>query len=315
MSCATVPDPGSDTTSWTNSFQNVQCYDTLKVNAIINEIDGKTHDGKKGKVPAIFGMNFQVVSVGQKLVEKSNSMIGGYIDAMGTPGAPLLSEIEFTDKAIGNMVQELKNRGLYESTLVIVTAKHGQNPVDSSHYIPILKTGTSPATLLDNAGLLPHSEAPSNPTGIGPTEDDISLLWLKDSTKTTQAVALLEQNVAAAGIGQIFVETSLIQMFNAPGLPPTGDPRTPDIIVSPNVGVVYTGSTKKLAEHGGFAHDDTNVMILFSNPSFEPKTVTVPVETIQIAPSILEALGLDPDKLEAVRKEGTAVLPGLSFGR
>ena len=314
MSCATVPDPGSDTSSWTNSFQNVQCYDTLKVNAIISEIDGKWHDGsKKTKVPTIFGMNFQVVSVGQKLVEKSNGTKGGYLDAMGTPTPALLSEIEFTDKAIGNMVQELKNKGLYESTLVVITAKHGQNPIDSSHYIPILKTGTSPATLLDNAGLLPFSEAPSNPTGIGPTEDDISLLWLKDSTKTSEAVALLEQNVAAAGIGEIFVGSSLEQMFHAPGLPPNGDPRTPDIAVSPNVGVVYTGSTKKLAEHGGFSHDDTNVMILLSNPGYEPKTITVPVETIQVAPTILQVLGLDPNQLQAVQKEGTAVLPGINF--
>ena len=42
MSCATIPDP-SETGSWTDSFQNIQCYDTLKVNAILNEIDGKTH--------------------------------------------------------------------------------------------------------------------------------------------------------------------------------------------------------------------------------------------------------------------------------
>ncbi len=212
LNCSTVLDTTADLTAWTNSFQNIQCYDTLKVNAIINEIDGKSHDGsKKTKVPTIFGMNFQVVSVGQKLVEKSIGTSGGYLDAMGTPMAPLLSEIEFTDKAIGNMVQELKNRGLYESTLIVITAKHGQNPIDSSHYIPILKVagGTSPATLLDNAGLLPYSEAPSNPTGIGPTEDDISLLWLKDSSKTATAVSLLEANTAAAGIGEIFVGASL----------------------------------------------------------------------------------------------------------
>jgi hypothetical protein len=42
-------------------------------------------------------------------------------------------------------------------------------------------------------------------------------------------------------------------MYNKPGLPPNGDSRTPDIIVKPNVGVVYTGSLKKQAEHGGFA--------------------------------------------------------------
>ena len=45
ISCTTVRDPGSDLTAWTNSFQNIQCYDTLKVNAILNEIDGKNHLG------------------------------------------------------------------------------------------------------------------------------------------------------------------------------------------------------------------------------------------------------------------------------
>jgi len=41
----------------------------LKVDAILNEIDGKNHLGtKQTEVPTIFGMNFQAVSVGQKLV-------------------------------------------------------------------------------------------------------------------------------------------------------------------------------------------------------------------------------------------------------
>jgi hypothetical protein len=114
-----------------------------------------------------------------------------------------------------------------------------------------------------------------------------------------------------AGIGQIFSSPAIGQMFNLPGLPPSGDPRTPDIIVTPNIGVTYSGSTKKLAEHGGFSHDDTNVMMLLSNPSMSPSTVTSPVETAQIAPTILAVLGLDPDKLDAVRIEGTQVLPGL----
>jgi hypothetical protein len=95
-----------------------------------------------------------------------------------------------------------------------------------------------------------------------------------------------------------------------PGLPPH-DPRTPDIIVTPNFGVVYTGSSKKLAEHGGFSRDDTNVLTLLSNPDFSPATITTSVTTAQIAPTILEALGLDPSKLQAVQQEGTPVLPGL----
>ena len=120
-----------------------------------------------------------------------------------------------------------------------------------------------------------------------------------------------------AGIGQIFSGPAIGQLFILPGLPPHGDPRTPDIIVTPNIGVTYSGSSRKLAEHGGFSHDDTNVIMLLSSPSFSSETVTSPVETAQIAPTILAALGLDPDQLTAVRKQGTQVLPGLDldFGK
>ena len=154
---------------------------------------------------------------------------------------------------------------------------------------------------------------------IGPTQDDVSLLWLAPGASVTDAVTLLEASgTLGIGLGQIFYGASLETMFHAPGVPGQfggtgGDPRTPDIIVQPNVGVVYTGSTKKQAEHGGFAHDDTNVMLLVSKPDFEASTVTSFVETTQVAPTILQALGLPPSDLDAVQKEGTPVLPGLEF--
>jgi Type I phosphodiesterase / nucleotide pyrophosphatase len=324
--CNPLPDQTavSSSNTWTDSFANIQCYDSLKVQAVLSWIDGKDHSGTINKpVPKIFGMNFQVVSVGQKLIEKSTGMTGGYLDNIGTPTQPLLAEIAFADTAIGSMVAELKKRGLYESTLIIISAKHGQSPIDSARYLGIgvpsnSPITTSPADILDS--LLPLSERPSNsPPGIGPTQDDISLLWLSDSSQTTNAVQMLESQSPTtsniAGIGQIFSGPAIGQMFNLPGLPPSGDPRTPDIIVTPNIGVTYSGSTKKLAEHGGFSHDDTNVIMLVSNPSISSSTVTSPVETSQIAPTILAALGLDPDKLIAVQEEGTQILPGLGLGR
>jgi arylsulfatase A-like enzyme len=75
--------------------------------------------------------------------------------------------------------------------------------------------------------------------------------------------------------------------------------------------VTYSGSTKKQAEHGGFAHDDTNVMMLVSNPGLRGNSVTIPVTTMQVAPTIVKALGLDPRALQAVQLEGTEVLPKL----
>ena len=310
LSCSTVPDPGSDTSAWTNSFQNIECYDQLKVNAILNEIDGKDHLGlKTTKVPNIFGMNFQAVSVGQKLVEKSNNTTGGYLDAAGTPTEALLGEIKFVDATIGAFVSELKAQGLYSSTMIVITAKHGQSPIDSSRYVSQLINGTSPVTLLSNAGYIPYSESTNNPTGIGPTEDDVSLVWLKSSADTDASVKILEDNASATGIalGQIYYGTTLAINFNDP----TVDPRTPDIIVTPNVGVTYSGSKAKLAEHGGFADDDTNVMLLVSNPSFQAKTVRSEVGTAQVAPTILKALDINPTALYAVRVEGTPVLPGV----
>jgi len=321
--CNPLPDQTAVAASnaWTDSFQNIQCYDTLKVNAVLNEIDGKTHNGKsRAPVPNLLGMNFQVVSVGQKLIEKSVGLKGGYLDAEGTPTPSLLGEIAFADASIGKMVAALKKNGVYDSTLIIITAKHGQSPIDSARYTGISAAGpvtTSPATILDAAGCLPLSESPSNPTGIGPTEDDVSLIWLNSTCSTPSAVSMLRTQSPAttniAGIGQIFAGPGIAQIYNAPGLPPNGDPRTPDILVTPNTGVTYSGSSKKLAEHGGFAHDDVNVIMLVSNPNFNAKTVTTPVETMQVAPTILRALGLDPFSLEAVQKEGTTVLPGLDF--
>ena len=314
IKCSPIADP-SQTGAWTDSFKNIQCYDTLKVNAVLNEIKGRTHNGKApAPVPALFGMNFQAVSVGQKLIEKKVAT-GGYKDAIGTPTAALLGEIEFVDLSVGEWVSALRAQGLLNSTLILLTAKHGQSPIDPSRFFPIPgpsgTNGETPANII--AALLPFSESPANPTGIGPTQDDVSLLWLANSANTDVAVSMLEADVSKAGIGEIFAGPALGLIFNLPGLPPTADPRSPDILVTPNIGVVYTGSSSKLAEHGGFAHDDTNVIMLLSNPGFQPKTVTSPVETAQVAPTVLRALGLDPADLQAVEREGTQTLPGVDL--
>jgi hypothetical protein len=325
ISCSPLPDQTavSASNTWTDSFQNIQCYDTLKVNAILNEINGKTHNGSaSAPVPAVFGMNFQTVSVGQKLIEKTltPTVSGGYLDAQGTPSPSLLSAIEFVDLSIGNMIEALKTTGAFDSTLIIITAKHGQSPIDSSRYLGIANSPndpitTSPATIAANAGCLPLSESPLNPTGLGATEDDVSLVWLNSSCTAESVVNMLETQSPStgniAGIGEIFWGAGMTQLYRAPGLPPNGDPRTPDILVTPHIGVTYSGSTKKLAEHGGFSHDDTNVMMLVSNPSIRGNTVTIPVTTMQVAPTILKALGLNPSALQSVQQEGTETLPKL----
>jgi hypothetical protein len=313
---------------WTTDFDSIKCYDQLKVNAVVNWINGKSHLGTSNQpVPVIFGMNFQAVSVGQKLIEpasatRTDANSGGYEDAQGTPRPKMAAEIGFVDAAIGQMVTALRSRRLLDSTAIIITAKHGQSPIDPNRFFPIPgksgNNGTPPSGII--GFFLPAVYNDPN-NGLGIAEDDISQLWLTNSSDTTKVVGMLEDNAASAGIGQILYGASVATIFNPPGVPNVpgpccrlregGDPRTPDIVVLPNVGVVYTGNLKKQSEHGGFAWDDTNVMLLVSNPDFRPKTVHSFVETAQVAPTILQILGLDPDALDAVRAEGTPVLPSL----
>jgi Type I phosphodiesterase / nucleotide pyrophosphatase len=318
VNCATVQDPNADLTAWTNSFANIQCYDAIKVNAVVNWINGKNSLGtRRAPTPNIFGMNFQAVSVGQKLIEKltTGNLVGGYTGPNATPTPLLQQEITFVDASLGLMVRALGQRGLLDKTLIIITAKHGQSPIDPARYVAQLKVGSSPATVLAQNNCIPFSGSPLNPTGIGPTEDDISLIWLTAACSVSSAVDIVQHNASELAIGEIFVGNTLTTMFNPPGLPPSGDSRTPDLIVQPNIGHTYTGSSSKQAEHGGFEFDDTNVMLLVSTSSLRPKTVHVFVETLQVAPTVLQYLGLDPNALDAVKAEGTTVLPDLFSGK
>jgi arylsulfatase A-like enzyme len=230
--------------------------------------------------------------------------VGGYQNAAALPSAELLQEIESVDTSIGDIVNALKDRGIYDDTLIIITAKHGGSPIDPTRYLA--NGANTPATLMGTR--IPFSESPLNPAGIGATEDDVSVLWLNRGESVASAVEVLEQNAAAIGLGQIYYGPTLALNYGVGGWGPGQDPRTPDIIVTPNVGVTYSGSTTMIADHGGFAHDDTNVMLLVSHPCFRPQTVFTETATAQVAPTIVRALGLNPSALTAVKAEGTPLL-------
>jgi len=303
--CDPIRDTNINGAVWNASFENIQCYDAIKVYALLNEIAGKTHNGAPAVTPAVFGMNFQSVYIGQS-VNEAGVAAGGYLSAAGEPSPQLLGEIEYVDTAIGAIVSALQKAGIYNNTLLIITAKHGESPIDTAQYVA---DGTNtPATLLAEQNFIPFSESPLNTTGVGATEDDVSVIWLNKGASVTDAVKVLEQNATPIGLGEIFYGPSLALNFNVGGLGPGEDPRTPDIIVTPNVGVTYASTTAMIGDHGGFAHDDNNVILLVENPRFAAQTVSAGATTAQVAPTIVNALGLDPLALEAVRIEGTPVL-------
>jgi hypothetical protein len=309
--------------------------DQLKVQGVLNQIHGKKHDGSPARgVPTVFGMNFQAVSVGQKLTHETpdpsclvdaattaaattlSTHTGGYVDGSGTPTDVLNYGLEQTDAALASMIDALKSEGLYESTLFVVTAKHGQSPINRAnlnkpgHFADLV--AALPVPTDSSAAAAQAAIAVANACGTGPCgfvqDDDIALIWLADQTQAPAVAAYLNQHVKDLFIDEVLAGSELKLKFNDP----QHDNRTPDIIVQPNYGVVYTGSTKKDAEHGGFSFADTNVGLIVSNPSIRGRVVKSPVATSQVAATILQALEIDPNELESVRVEGTKVLPGLS---
>jgi hypothetical protein len=298
---------------------NTEAYDQIKVDGLLNEIDGKTSNGTPGApVPAIFGMNFQTVSVAEKDVDPSktcdparndgtpcdpNYVAGAYQPGTLTFTPQMEDGMGYVDRAIGSLVAELKSQGVYDSTEIILTAKHGQSPIDPT---TLAKIGHQTQSILNTAGIATAQV----------TDDDVSLIWLANQTDTTAAVNALNQSIAngnPARIAHVFAGTELARTFGDPA----ANDRTPDIIVQPIPGTIYSKSNAKVAEHGGLAPDDAHVALVVVNGhngvghGVGGTTIAAPVATTQIAPTILQALGLDANQLDAVRLEGTHSLPGL----
>ena len=301
---------------WTKDNAKTQQYDGYKTQAIRNEIDGFDH-GRTSHVgvPAIFGMNFQSVSTAQKL-PTSGGRPGGYMADGVTPGPVLANALEFVDSQLGSFVNEIHAKGLDENTTIILSAKHGQSPTDPAALTRIpdgpLLAGLNAAwkTAHPGAGdLVAHS-----------TDDDAILLWLTDHSQAAADFAktyLLTQSgqgndinghpkpFTASGLATVFAGRDAAKYFGVL----VGDPRVPDVFGIVTHGVVYTGGTSKIAEHGGADPQDRNVPIVLAGVGVDDaQTVREPVETTQIAPTILRLLGLNPGELKAVQREHTQAL-------
>lgn len=149
--------------------------------------------------------------------------------------------------------------------------------------------------------------------------DDVGLIWLRDRSQRTAVVQTLKANLGCNAPGICADGPQAYVLYGAALAERFGDPangRTPDIVVQPNPGVIYTSSTKKDEEHGGNAPDDSHLGLLVSYPGIHrARTVNDLVGTKQVAPTILALLGADPRLLQAVVAENTRVLPGLGIGR
>ncbi len=311
--------------SYDDVYTHTETFDSKHVQIILNQIDGKTSTGVDlAPVPTVFGTNFQTLSVAEKATHAHG---GGYTDASFTPGVNVTAAMAYVDTSLAQIVAELKAKNLYTSTLIVLTAKHGQSPGNPAL---LVKNGDTLTALMEANGYLDAggafgqaattSGSLNDGTGLSGTgmiqTDDVGLIWLRDPSRAAAAVATINANLGCTAPGICADGAGASVLSGAAMAAKFGDPasgRTPDIIVQPNPGVIYTSSTKKDAEHGGNAPDDSHVALIVSFPSWTASTNATAVVTTQVAPTILTALKLAPTLLQSVQAEGTAVLPGVRF--
>jgi hypothetical protein len=314
-------DPNLETL--TNNPLLTEKYDDLKVRAIINEIHGQpSHPGANitnPQVPAIFGMNFQAVSVAEKYYAGGIAQLP---DGSTAPSLVLEAALQHTDASIGQIAAALHMSGLWNSTEMFVTAKHGQNP----------RVGVG-GLLADNTFANVLSKA-GTPEAFS-VSDDVSLIYLQDQSQTKAAVQAL-QTFKDTGSINVYYQGQLVVLpaskvinqilwgkdLQKAGLGnPATDSTTPDIIVTLKPGFIEVGHplkfTNKREEHGGFSPDDTHVPLIVTGGAVPAqdrgKTVTTSVTTTQIAVTVLDALGLNPKLLTGAVIDKTKLLPGLGF--
>ena len=313
-----TPYPGD--IAWTGDNAATMQYDSYKVQAIVNEIDGYDHSrSEQVGVPAIFGMNFQTVSTAEKL-PTSDGLTGGYYPGTDDPAPLLQRALNYINDQLARIDNELRARHLWDSTAIILTAKHGQSPQNPND---LTRIDDGPIIAAINAA---WTQAPPGAAALvaANTDDDAMMLWL--SNRSHEATSFVKRYLlshtatgnTAAGGSRTLASSGLVRVYAGRGAAryfgvPKGDPNHPDIWGVVQHGVVYTGGTGKIAEHGGADPEDRDVpLVVYAPAVVDPSVVSASVETTQIAPTILRLLGLDPQSLGAVRIEGTRVLPGLS---
>jgi hypothetical protein len=313
-----TPYPGD--IAWTGDNAATMQYDSYKVQAIVNEIDGYDHSrSEQVGVPAIFGMNFQTVSTAEKL-PTSDGLTGGYYPGTDDPAPLLQRALNYINDQLARMDNELRARHLWDSTAIILTAKHGQSPQNPND---LTRIDDGPIIAAINAAWTQAHPGAAALVAAN-TDDDAMMLWL--SNRSHEATSFVKRYLlshtatgnTAAGGSRTLASSGLVRVYAGRGAAryfgvPKGDPNHPDIWGVVQHGVVYTGGTGKIAEHGGADPEDRDVpLVVYAPAVVDPSVVSASVETTQIAPTILRLLGLDPQSLGAVRIEGTRVLPGLS---
>jgi len=251
--------------SKTEKFSH-QAFDQANWDTLTKLVDG-------ANPPALFGAY---------ILGPNYTVKNGWTDKKGNLLPATVGALQYEDTQLGKLIAEMKSKGIYDSTAIIITADHGNTPL--TRWVPE-----------DGERSISQFLAQNGIEVLSYTPDDLYMVWLKDESQTAKAIDLLSTPDAKAkfGTNKILNQSDLAELGAAPA------DRTPDFIVIPTDGqngtdsVVYAGGPK-LSEHGGISEADQRVPLFMAGAGIRKGYVSqTPINNMALGPTMAYLLGVD----------------------
>ncbi len=186
------------------------------------------------------------------------------------------------DAAVGRLVNGLKAMGIFEDTLITFNADHGMSGFEDK------QVSVEPATALRKAGFkVAKSQADLKPdTQIIVISAGVRLIYFRDVVPESERQKAL----------QILSSISGAEVLDRKRLDELGchNDRSGDLIVSPLPGFTMSRAGEKGGQHGRFA--EQNPILLFRGPGFKKGATVESAHTVDIVPTLLKLVGVEPAK-------------------
>lgn len=265
--------------------------DDRRVAVMLHWIRGEDSAGREHPgVPELFGMNFTAFAAAQR------SPSAGYSDMLGNPSAALRGRLSHIDASIGRMVEGLRAEHLFDSTWIVVTATYAQSPMGRRAPRRVSAKELDAVLGKDSPGEAVHV-----------TSEGVVMIWLRHPEAAERVAQAYAAKSATLGIDEIYTPDRLKLYLEPEG----ASPRSPDLVLLPQTGVIWSADKNAVASRAGLHDDDTHVALLVSGAQLTGRTDPTPVPTSQTPAMLLRALGMEKLDLPALHREHSPALPGI----
>jgi ectonucleotide pyrophosphatase/phosphodiesterase family member 5 len=183
------------------------------------------------------------------------------------------------DRAIGRIVESLKEQGIYERTLITFNSDHGMSAYEAR------QISISPTQALVQAGFrVATSEAQLNAeTQIIVLDYGVRLIYFRKlpETERTRAIEVLSRIEGVEVLGRARLDALGCH-----------DNRSGDVIVSPREGYAMSNAGGKGGLHGRFT--EQNPILIFRGPGIKQGATVESAQTIDIVPTLLRLVHIAP---------------------